>query len=76
MSEATIEVSEGRTIIWCGAWSLSNNALLFCSTHHVGKLSDTELDELYAVLKAREELKAVPERIQKFVVSLGEEEGD
>ena len=67
--EATIEVSEGRTIIACGAWSLSGNALLFCSTHHVSRLSDKELDELYAVLKAREELKAVPERLKNVIAN-------
>lgn len=65
MSEAKIEISQGRTIIECGAWSLSNNSLLFCSTHHVGRLSNEELDDLFVVMNARNELKAVPERLKQ-----------
>lgn len=67
MSEAKIEISQGRTIIYCGAWSLTGNSLLFCSTHHVGRLSDEELDELYVVMKARNDLKAVPERLSQIL---------
>lgn len=67
MKEPKIEQSNGHTVIECGAWSLSNNALLFCSTHHVGRMSNEELDDLYVVMKAREDLKAVPERLKQAI---------
>lgn len=65
MKDATIETRNGNLVIECGVWSLSNNSLLFCSTHHVGRLSNEELDELYVVMKARNDLKAVPERLSQ-----------
>ena len=55
MGDVTItRIGTDVTIIESGAWSLSDNHLMFSADHHYDRLSDDELADLLAVLKTWE----------------------
>ena len=66
MPEATIEKrKDGTNLIICGTWSLAGNALLYCGKNVYP--SDSDLDDLYAVLHARHVAQHYDSEIMKRI---------